>query len=187
MSLERFCEWLANTPGSIALHESFWMYPIVESTHVLTMCLFLGMAVMLDLRLLSVTMRRVPVSQVAGRLLPWARAGFVVMVISGALLFYAIPVRTFHSIWFRYKVVALILAGLNVWVFHWGVFRRVAEWDLDTFLPKRARMAGALSLVLWASIVVAGRMIAYNWFDCDRQPQPSIVNLLAGCNTDPRE
>jgi hypothetical protein len=187
MSLQSFCEWLANTPGSIALHESQWGYPIVESTHVLTMCLFLGMIVMLDLRLLSLTMRRVPVSQVAGRLLPWARAGFVVMVISGALLFYAIPVRAFHNIFFRFKIVMLVLAGLNAWVFHSTVFRRVSEWDLNPVLPKRARMAGALSLVLWATIVVAGRMIAYNWFDCDRQPQPSIVNFLAGCNTDSRQ
>ena len=76
----------------------------------------------------------------------------------------------------------LILAGLNVWVFHSTVFRSVAEWDLDPVLPKRARMAGAVSLVLWASIVVAGRMIAYNWFDCDRQPQPPVVNFLAGCD-----
>ena len=186
MSLLRFCEWLANTRGSIALHESVWGYPIVESTHVLTMCLFLGMIVMLDLRLLSVTMRRVPVSQVAGRLLPWARAGFVVMVISGLLLFYAIPVRTYQNIFFRLKIVMLILAGLNAWVFHSTVHRRVAEWDLHPVLPKRARVAGALSLVFGASIVVAGRMIAYNWFDCDRQPQPAIVNSLAGCSTDSR-
>jgi hypothetical protein len=182
MLFHRFCEWLANTPGSIALHESLWGYPIVESVHVLTMCLFLGMIVMLDLRLLSLTMRTVPVSQVAGRLLPWARFGFGVMIISGALLFYAIPVRAFHNVFFRIKIVMLILAGINVWVFHSGVFRRVAEWDLDPVLPKRARMAGAASLVLWASIVVAGRMIAYNWFDCDRQPQPSVVNFLAACD-----
>ena len=186
MSLQSFCEWLANTPGSIALHESLWGYPIVESIHVLTMCLFLGMIVMLDLRLLSLTMRTVPVSQVAGRLLPWARAGFVVMVITGLLLFYAIPVRAFHSIFFRIKIVLLILAGVNVWVFHWGVFRRVAEWDLEPILPKRARMAGAVSLVLWASIVVAGRMIAYNWFDCDK-PQPPLVNMLAGCDPNASE
>ena len=104
------------------------------------------------------------------------------MVISGMLLFSAIPVRTFQNIFFRVKMVLLISAGLNVWVFHSTVFRSVAEWDLDPVLPKRARMAGAVSLVLWASIVVAGRMIAYNWFDCDRQPQPSIVNVLAGCD-----
>jgi len=165
MSLLRVCEWMADTRWSIALHESTWAYPIVESVHVLALCLFLGMAVMLDLRLLGVTMRCAPVSEVMGRLLPWTAAGFVLMVISGALLFYAIPVRTFQNIFFRVKVAMLILSGLNVWVFHSGVYRRMAEWDLDPVPPRRARVAAGLSLALWASIVVAGRMIAYNWFD----------------------
>ena len=120
---------------------------------------------MLDLRLLGVTMRNTPLSEVAGRLIPWATAGFVLMVASGALLFYAIPVRTFQNIFFRVKVAMLILSGLNAWFFHSTVYRRVAEWDLDPVPPKRARVAGGLSLTLWAGIVVAGRMIAYNWFD----------------------
>ena len=165
MSLLGFCQWLEKTPWSIALHESLWVYPIVESLHVLTLSLFLGTAVMLDLRLLGVTMRRVPVSEAARRLLPWTAAGFALMVISGALLFYAIPVRTYLNIFFRIKVVMLILSGLNVWCFHSTVYRRVAEWDLDPVPPRGARVAAALSLLLWAGIVVAGRMIAYNWFD----------------------
>ena len=85
MSLLGFCQWLANTPGSIALHESIWAYPIVESVHVLTLCLFLGLTVMLDLRLLGVTMTRTPASEVMGRLLPWTIVGFAVMVATGAL------------------------------------------------------------------------------------------------------
>ena len=165
MSLLSFCQWLEQTPGSIALHESLWVYPIVESVHVLTLCLFVGTAVLLDLRLLGVMMRRAPVSEMARRLLPWTAAGFVVMVTSGALLFYAIPVRTYLNIFFRVKIAMLILAGLNAWVFHSTVYRRVAEWDLDPVTPKGARVAGGLSLLLWAGIVVAGRMIAYNWFD----------------------
>ena len=165
MSLLGFCEWLAKTPWSIELHESIWAYPIVESVHVLSLCLFLGLTTMLDLRLLGVTMRGTPLSEVAGRLIPWATAGFVLMVASGALLFYAIPVRTFQNIFFRVKVAMLILSGLNAWFFHSTVYRRVAEWDLDPVPPKRARVAGGLSLALWAGIVVAGRMIAYNWFD----------------------
>src|SRR5215831_6983186 len=102
-----FCRWLESTAGSVALHESIWVYPIVESVHVLTLCLFLGLAVMLDLRLLGVTMRRTPVSEVADRLLPWTFAGFAVMVVSGALLFYAIPVKTYLNIFFRVKVLFL--------------------------------------------------------------------------------
>jgi ABC-type transport system involved in cytochrome c biogenesis permease subunit len=115
------------------------------------------------------------------RLGPWMLTGFVVMVITGALLFYAIPVRSYQSIFFRAKVIALILAGLNAFVFHSTIDRRVAEWDLAPVPPRAARRAGATSLVLWAVIVVAGRMIAYNWFDCDKQPQPKIVNVFAGC------
>jgi hypothetical protein len=142
-----------------------WGYPIVESVHVLTLCLFLGLAVMLDLRLLGATMLRTPVSEVLGRLLPWTIAGFVVMVMTGALLFYAIPVKTYLNIFFRFKVAFLLLAGANVAVFHRTVSRSMGEWDLDPVPPFRARLAGGLSLVLWAGIVVAGRMIAYNWFD----------------------
>jgi hypothetical protein len=178
MSLLPFCQWLENTPGSIAIHEG--PYAIIESVHVLTLCVFVGLAVMLDMRLLGVTMRRVPVSEVARRLLPWTVAGFVVMVGSGVLLFYAIPVRSYQSIFFRFKMAMLILAGLNVWVFHSGIYRRLADWDLDPVPPRAARIAATLSLILWASIVLSGRMIAYNWFDCYK-PQSPLVNVLAGC------
>ncbi len=160
-----FLLWLERTTGSIALHESLWVYPIVESVHVLTLCLFLGTAVMVDLRLLGVVLRRVPVSEVLTRLRPWMMAGFAVMIVSGGLLFYAIPVRTYLNIFFRIKVALLALTGINAWIFHRSIYLSVAEWDLALVAPRRARAAGAASLFLWAFIVVAGRMIAYNWFD----------------------
>jgi hypothetical protein len=165
MSLLRFCQWLESTPGSIALHESIWAYPIVESVHVLTLCLFLGLTVMLDLRLLGVAMVRTPASEVLGRLLPWTIVGFAVMVVTGALLFFAIPVKTYLNIFFRIKVAFLVLAGVNVAVFQRTIARRMDRWDADPVPPFAARLAGGVSLVLWAGIVVAGRMIAYNWFD----------------------
>jgi hypothetical protein len=165
MSLLGFCQWLASTDGSVALHESIWAYPIVESLHVLTLCLFLGLTVMLDLRLLGVTMIGTPASEVEGRLLPWTIAGFAVMVATGALLFYAIPVKTYLNVFFRIKVAFLVLSGVNVAVFQRTISRSMDRWDADPVPPWRARLAGGISLVLWAGIVVAGRMIAYNWFD----------------------
>jgi len=176
-----FLEWLGSTSWSVALLESLYVWPFLESTHVLTLGLFVGTAVMNDLRLLGWTMKRVPVSEVTGRLLPWTRIGFTVMVVTGLLIFYSSPVRYYHNIFFRLKVLLLIVAGLNAFVFHRGIHRRVAEWDLDTVLPREARRAGAVSLVAWALIVVAGRLIAYNWFDCDIQPQSDLVNWAAGC------
>jgi hypothetical protein len=78
-------------------------------------------------------------------------------------------------------MLLLLLAGVNILLFHSRVFPSVAKWDTDAIPPKAARVAGALSLVLWVCIVVSGRMIAYNWFDCDRQPQPAIINFLTSC------
>jgi uncharacterized membrane protein len=181
MSLLGFCQWLAETRGSVALHESLYMYPLLESAHVLTLMLFVGGTVLLDLRLLGATLRAVPVTELLDRLLPWIKAGFAVMVVTGVLLFYAIPVRTYQSIFFRAKLVMLLAAGLNVFLFNRRVRRNVAEWDLARVPPRAARTAAALSLALWAGIIVAGRMIAYNWFDCDIQPQPAFVNWAAGC------
>ena len=158
-------EWLNETGGSVAIRESILFYPFVETTHVLSLALFLGMIAMLDLRLVGATLRTAPVSQVAGRLLPWAFAGFALMVVSGLLLFYSGPLRAYANIFFRIKMVAIALAGLNALVFHKTIYRRVAVWDADPTPPPRVRMAGALSLLLWSAVVICGRMQAYNWFD----------------------
>jgi hypothetical protein len=183
MSLLRFCEWLAATPGSIALHESRYIFLIILTVHVLTLCLLVGTTAMLDLRLLGWTLQRVPASEVVTRLVPWAGAGFLVMITSGSLLFYADPVMKYHNLFFRLKMMTLILAATNALVFHRTVYRRVAGWDLDPVPPRGARLAGGLSLALWVLMIILGRMIPYQmyWFDCGKQPQPAILNLLMGC------
>jgi hypothetical protein len=181
MSLLGASQWLADTQWSIALHESLYGYPIVESIHVWALCLFVGLTVVLDLRLTGLTFKTVPVSEVVKRILPWQVLGFVIMVISGVLLFYAIPVRSYQNVFFRVKLVLLVLAGLNVWYFNSDVYRRIQDWDRDPLPPARARFAGFASLALWVVIIFCGRMIAYNWYDCDKQPQPGLVNVLAGC------
>jgi len=134
--------------------------------HVLTVSVFVGTAVMIDLRLLGRTMVHVPASQVIARLLPWSEAGFVVMVVTGTLLFYASPLARYENMFFRMKMAALVLALLNAWLFRRTAYRRVAEWDLDPVPPRRVRITGALSLVLLATIITTGRMMAYSayWF-----------------------
>jgi hypothetical protein len=107
------------------------------------------------------------------------------MLVTGVLLFYAIPVRSYQNIFFRLKLFALVLAGANAWIFHNGIHKRVADWNLDTVPPRRARVAGAASLALWAAIIVCGRMIAYNWFDCDLTHRP-FVRWAEGCVEKPR-
>lgn len=181
MSLLSFCEWLARSEWSIALHESLYLYPLVETTHVLSLLLFVGTVAFVDLRLLGWVFRDVAVSEVTARLLPWTVVGFAIAVVTGSLLFYAIPVRTYQSLFFRIKVVMLLAAGVNAALFQRATRKSALAWDRDPLPPLRARVAGAVSLIAWATVIVMGRMIAYNWFDCDRQPQPALVNWAAGC------
>ncbi len=179
--IERFLEWLGDTPWSVALLESLYLWPLVESTHVLALGLFVGTTAMMDLRLLGIAFPTVPVTAFTKRLLPWTRIGFAVMMVTGLLLFYSQPLRYYHNVFFRVKLVVLILAGLNAAVFHRGIHRSAPGWTHDDKPPRAARIAGAVSLAAWALVVVTGRLIAYNWFDCDLQPQPNWVNRLAGC------
>jgi hypothetical protein len=97
--------------------------------------------------------------------MPWMWAGAVIMVISGIFTFLNDPVRYYTNIFFRVKAVMLVLALINAWVFQTGIFRKVVQWDRERRTPLHARLAGVASLMLWTGIVVAGRMIAYNWFD----------------------
>jgi hypothetical protein len=179
--VDRFITWMADTPWSIALKESLYVWPLAESLHVLCLALFVGTTTMLDLRLLGLAFRRVPTSDFTGRILPWTRAGFGVMAVTGLMLFYANPVRYYHNVFFRIKVVMLLVAGINVWLFHSRTHRRVTSWDRDSTPPRAARVAAVISLLAWATVVIVGRMIAYNWFDCDIQPQSRFINWVSSC------
>lgn len=144
--------------------------------------MLVGTAVIVDLRLMGLTLRRVPASEVLSRIVPWTAAGFLMMIASGTLLFYADPVVKYQNLFFRLKMMTLALAVVNAWVFHRTVYRKVRTWDMDPVPPKGARLAGGLSLALWAVLITLGRMIPYQmyWFDCGR-PQWGIVNFLMGC------
>lgn len=180
MDLQGFVTWLGETPWSIALHESQYMYSFIETAHVMGITLFVGTIAMVDLRLLGLAFKDVSVSAMLKKMLPWTVGGFALMVVTGLLLFYAIPVRTFHSLWFRIKVVLLLAGAINIWHFHHRVQQDVSKWDVGVQPPTSARISAAISLVVWCGVIVTGRMIAYNWFDCDK-PQPGIVKAIASC------
>lgn len=134
--------------------------------HVLTLFVFAGLAAIIDLRLLGYALKRVPASEIVGRLVPWATGGFIVMVLSGSLLFFSSPLDRYENLFFRAKLLCLLLAGLNVVVFHRTAYVRVAGWDLDGVPPQAARLAGGIGLLLWICVIVLGRMMAYQdyWF-----------------------
>ncbi|GIT61867.1 MAG: hypothetical protein Ct9H300mP20_16940 [Gammaproteobacteria bacterium] len=176
--------WLSETKWSIALLESLYMYPWIESAHVLSICFFIGILLFVDLRLMGVAFTKLPISEMNKKVLPWSLFGFGLMMLTGFLLFYAIPVRSYQNIFFRFKVILILLAGLNAFLFHRQMKLEGMIWDEGKSIPKSVHLKAAASLVLWSGVIISGRMIAYNWFDCDRQPQPEWVNWAAGCIVD---
>ena len=176
----QFALWLDGKGTSTALHESFYMYNWIESTHVLALMISLGMLFLIDLRMLGLALPSVPASTVAEKLNIPMLVGFTVMMVTGVLLFYAIPVRTSQSLWFRIKFVLLIAAAVNAFLFHRRMRAAPAGWDTAPRAPGNLRVGAALSLTFWVGIVICGRFIAYDWFDCRQEPAPFIA-ALAGC------
>lgn len=175
-----FARWLDTFSWSTQLHESYYMYAWIESTHVLTLMVFLGMLCVIDLRMLGVIFPRVPASVIAERLDKPMMIGFAVMIITGFILYFAIPVRSTQSIWFRIKVVLLIAAGINALLFRNRMRESTDTWDLDRIPPKRIRVGAGVSLALWSGVVITGRTIAYDWYDCHKE-LPYFMYWAAGC------
>jgi hypothetical protein len=137
------------------------MFDILETIHTLGIVLVAGTIMLVDLRLLGLGLKRVPVSHVVSRIVPWTLGGFCLMALTGCSLFSAEAVKLYNSPAFRMKLVFLSLAGLNALIFHRTIYRQATAWDSAPVAPVRARMAGLFSLILWIAIIAAGRAIAY--------------------------
>jgi hypothetical protein len=157
-------QWMQNSDIGTGIRESIWLFPIVETTHVLALALSVGVLIWFDLRLMGWGMKHQPVSQVHKQVMPLAFIGFVVMFISGILLFWSEAEKCYGSWFFRMKVLFLLLAGLNAGIFELATKRTIEEWDKYPVPPIRARMAGLFSIISWAAVIIAGRATAYNLF-----------------------
>ena len=175
-----FARWLDTHSWSTQLHESYYMYAWIESTHVLTITVFLGMLIVIDLRMLGFAFKNVPATTIAERLDRPMMIGFTVMVITGLTLYYAIPVRTTQSVWFRLKVILLIAAAINAFLFRAKMRASTNTWSDDEKAPRRIRLGAALSLSFWTGVVFAGRAMAYDWFDCHKELS-YFTYWVAGC------
>lgn len=176
-----FVEWLATTKWSIALHESLYLYPWIESSHVLFICFFFGTLIFVDLRLTGKVFGDLSIAEMNKKILPLTIIGFCLMSLTGLLLFYAIPIRNYQNIFFRIKIFLILIAGLNALFFHKRMSKEAKNWDKDSLIPTTMKVSAVASLFVWSLVIISGRLIAYNWFDCDRQPQTEWINFLTSC------
>lgn len=143
-----------------AMRDSMWLYPVVETVHIVGFIILVGAVILFDLRVLGLS-KRVPVRMLAAHLLPWGAAALVLIVPAGLLMFSSDAGNLVGNRAFVLKMLLLMLAGANAAAFHMGSFRTAERWDQGVTAPVSARLHAAASLLLWIGIVTCGRMIAY--------------------------
>ena len=175
-----FAHWMEAQQYSQMLVAGYYSYSWLEATHVLTLMVSIGSLFIIDFRMLGLILTDVPASKLAGRLHKPMIIGFVIMFITGALLVYAKPVETIQSLWFRMKMILLVLAFINAWVFNARMKAASGSWNTDSVAPKSLRNGAIISLVLWCGVVTLGRYIPYDWVDCGITNNTTIL-WAAGC------
>ena len=143
-----------------AMRKWLWLYPSVEIVHIVGIVVLVGSIAILDLRLLGFS-RSLPVRRLAAHILPWSIGSFVLIVPSGLAMFVAHAGDLLSNPVFAVKICLILAAGANAGIFHAGIFRGAAQWDVDVMPPVAARAAAAVSLLLWVSVIACGRLLAY--------------------------
>jgi hypothetical protein len=148
-------------PLAARIRESLYLFPFLESTHVIGLATVFGSAAIFDLRLLGLASTRRPVHRIAADVLPWAKAGFLIAVVTGLLMFTTNAGVYYHNIFFRVKMGLLLLAGINAGVFELTARRSLDRWDGSRRAPASGRAVAMASLLLWITIIFMGRWIGF--------------------------
>jgi len=160
-----------------SLRESAGLFALVKGVHLAGIAILVGSIAVLDLRLLGLA-RSFSVRRLAARVLPLSAGSFLLIVPSGLMMFIARAGALIASPVFALKMCLIMAAGVNAAVFHAGVFRGSARWDVGVPPPTGARAAAALSLALWISVIACGRLLAGAWrSEADARPPAATLRV----------
>ena len=155
--------WLDQLEGSslaLAMRGELWLYPLVEVVHIIGFSLLVGAVVMFDLRVLGVS-KDIAVTALARHLLPWALAALLLIVPAGLMMFSAHPHDFAGNGVFILKLCLIAAAGLNALAFHLGIYRTVSQWNTASAAQGLAKAQAVLSVAIWFTVVLCGRLLAY--------------------------
>jgi hypothetical protein len=159
--IDSLLKFLENTNFATAIREGSILFPWIECVHVLALTLVFGSIAVIDLRLLGLTSRDRGVAETTAGTLPITWTAFLFAVITGFLLFSSNATTYGSNFFFRIKMVLLVLAGINMGLYHLVINRGVENWQTADVTPRRARIVGGISLFLWLAIIAAGRWIGF--------------------------
>jgi hypothetical protein len=159
--LHGFFEWMFRTGYGTAIRESLRLYPIIMSLHLICIAVFGATILMTDLRLLGLAMKSKSVTEMVGQLRGIKAAGLVLMLGAGISLLFANAEEYYENPFFWIKMGLLLMILIHYGVFRRSVYRSTEAIDRAPRIPKNARAAAIVSLVLWTGVVLAGRAIGY--------------------------
>lgn len=165
-------EWLRQTALAVEIRDSLFLFPLIESAHVVGLTLVFGTIAIVDLRLLGLASTHRPFHRVSADVFKWTWTAFLLTVITGALMFITNANVYFHNGYFRAKMALLLLAGINVAAFELTAARTVRQWDAEPAAPPLGRAVATVSLIVWLAVIVTGRMIGFTTTRA-QTPEPS--------------
>src|ERR1700753_3983671 len=161
MDVDSILQAIYDWPISAAIRTDYFWFPFFESIHVIAITLVVGSIFIVDLRLLGITSNKKPVTELAKEVLAWTWGLFVSGVFAGRMMFISKATNYSADEFFRYKMLFIVLAGLNMAVFHLFTFRSVEHWDREVPTLIGAKIAGGLSMICWIVVVFCGRWIGF--------------------------
>src|SRR5262249_46894597 len=172
MTITEFLASLQASGLANRIRESLYLFPLIESTHVIGLTTVFGTIAIIDLRLLGIASTGRPFSRIADDVFRWTWAAFALTVATGLLMFITNAGVYYHNFYFRTKMGLLLLAGINMLVFELTAGRSVQVWDRDKAAPVSGKTIAAISLVLWITIIFMGRWIGFTTTRAQFQQEP---------------
>lgn len=177
MDITAFLQSLEASALATRIRDALWLFPLIESTHVVSLALVFGTIAIIDLRLLGVASTQRPFQRMASEILKWTWGAFALTVLTGTLMFITNARVYYDNVFFRTKMLLLLLAGVNILIFELTAGRTIHRWDKDRSAPPVGKAVAALSLAIWIGVICMGRMIGFTTSRAAVAPPPADVNF----------
>ena len=177
MDIVAFLKSLEASGLAARIRDSLWLFPLIESTHVIGLSLVFGTIAIIDLRLLGIASTQRSFKRMASEILKWTWAAFALTALTGSLMFITNARVYYHNPFFRKKMLLLVLAGINMLVFELTAGRTIHRWDQDRSAPPAGKAEAALSLAIWIGIIFMGRLIGFSTTRAAVVAPPTSVNF----------
>jgi len=164
MSILEICAWFETTSLGAIARESLYGFQVLVGIHILGLIFSVGMLLWVDLRMLGTSLLSAGTETVYRNLSPIFLAGFAIMLGSGFALFAGFATSAYENSYFRIKIAAMALAGANALAYHLIANRKRTEAGGAARTPASVRAAGLVSLLLWGTVILCGRMMSYTMF-----------------------